>query len=84
MGFNLLYVLGFVGSLFALKKTPQFLKDASWVAVPVIVLTWFFGNVDEMRVYYELLPIVVLVLFRGLYSLMGYAARPCLEETGQA
>jgi hypothetical protein len=26
----------------------------------------------------------VLVLFRGLYSLMGYAARPCLEETGQA
>jgi len=72
MGFNLFYVLGFVGSLFALKKAPQFLKDAYWVAVPVIVLTWLFGNVDEMRVYYELLPIVMLVLLGGLYRLMGY------------
>ena len=74
MGFNVLYILGFVGSLFALKRAPQFLKDAFWVAVPVIVLTWLFGNVDEMRVYYELLPIVVLVLFSGLYRLMGYTA----------
>jgi len=72
MGFNLLYVLGFVASLFALKKAPQFLKDALWIAVPLFVLTWLFGNVDEMRVYYELLPIVVLVLFGGLYRLMGY------------
>ncbi len=72
MGFNLLYVLGFVASLFALKKAPQFLKDAFWIAVPLFVLTWLFGNVDEMRVYYELLPIAVLVLFGGLYRLMGY------------
>ncbi|MCX6840793.1 MAG: hypothetical protein NTX53_00625 [candidate division WOR-3 bacterium] len=71
-GFNLLYVLGFVASLFTLKKAPQFLKDAFWIAVPLFVLTWLFGNVDEMRVYYELLPIVVLVLFGGLYRLMGY------------
>jgi hypothetical protein len=84
MGFNLLYVIGFVGSLFALKRASQFLKDAFWVVVPVIVLTWLFGNVDEMRVYYELLPIVVLVLFGGLYSLMGYAARPQPVETAQA
>ena len=72
VGFNVLYVLGFVGSLFALKGAPQFLKDAFWVAVPVIALTWLFGNVDEMRVYYELLPVVVLVLIGGLYRLMGY------------
>ncbi len=84
MGFNILYILGFVGSLLALKKAPQFLKDAFWVAVPVIVLTWLFGNVDEMRVYYELLPLVVLVLFSGLYSLMGYTPRPQPAETAQA
>lgn len=84
MGFNVLYVLGFVASLFALKKAPRFLKDAFWVALPVIVLTWLFGNVDEMRVYYELLPIVVLVLFSGLYSLMGYTSRPRPAETAQA
>ena len=74
-GFNMLYVLGFVASLFAIKKAPQFLKDAFWVAIPVIVLTWLFGNVDEMRVYYELLPIVALVLFDGLYRLMGYGPK---------
>jgi len=83
MGFNLLYVLGFVASLFALKRAPQFLKDAFWVALPVFALTWLFGNVDEMRVYYELLPIIVLVLFGGLYPLMGYAPRPRLEEAGR-
>jgi hypothetical protein len=71
-GFSVLYVLGFIVSLFALKRAPQFLKDAFWIAVPLFVLTWLFGNVDEMRVYYELLPVVALVLFSGLYRLMGY------------
>ena len=71
-GFNVFYVLGFIASLFALKRAPQFLKDAYWVVLPVFVLTWLFGNVDEMRVYYELLPIVTLALFGGLYRLMDY------------
>jgi hypothetical protein len=71
-GFNVLYILGFIASLFALKRAPQFLKDAFWVAVPLFVLTWLFGNADEMRVYYELLPIVALVLFGSLFRLMGY------------
>jgi hypothetical protein len=71
-GFNVLYVLGFVASLFALRRAPRFLKEAYWVVPPVFVLTWLFGNVDEMRVYYELLPIVTLVLFSALYRLMGY------------
>jgi hypothetical protein len=83
-GFNVLYVVGFIASLFALKRAPQFLKDAYWVVLPVFVLTWLFGNVDEMRVYYELLPIVALVLFSGLYSLMGYAVRPRPTETSRA
>jgi len=76
MGFNVLYVLGFIASLFALRRAPRFLKDAYWVMLPVFVLTWLFGNVDEMRVYYELLPIVALVLLGGLYRLMGYERQP--------
>ncbi len=71
-GFNVLYLLGFVASLLALKRAPRFLRDAFWIAVPLIVLTWLFANVDETRDYYELLPIVALVLFSGLYRLMGY------------
>ena len=83
-GFNVLYVLGFIASLFALKRAPYFLKDAYWVVLPVFVLTWLFGNVDEMRVYYELLPILTLVLFDGLYRLMGYVPPPRPAEAGQA
>jgi hypothetical protein len=82
MGFNVFYVLGFIASLFALKRAPQFLKAAFWIAVPLFVLTWLFGNVDEMRVYYELLPIVALVLFGGLYRLMGYG--PQLQPAASA
>jgi hypothetical protein len=37
-----------------------------------------------MRVYYELLPIVVLVLFGGLHSLMGYPVRLQPAETAPA
>jgi hypothetical protein len=84
MGFNLLYVLGLIASLFALKRAPQFLKDAYWVVLPLFVLTWLFGNVDEMRVYYELLPVVALVLFGGLYRLMGYAPVHRPAEPDQA
>jgi hypothetical protein len=75
-GFNVIYVLGFIASLFALKRAPQFLKDAYWAVLPVLALTWLFGNVDEMRVYYEILPIVALVLFGVLYRLMGYGPQP--------
>jgi hypothetical protein len=83
-GFNLLYVLAFILSLFALKRAPRFLKDAYWIVPPVFVLTWLFGNVDEMRVYYELLPIVALVLFGALYRLMGYAAQLPAQDRSPA
>lgn len=76
MGFNVLYVLGFVASLFALRRAPRFLQDACWIVFPVFVLTWLFGNVDEMRVYYEVLPVVALVLFGALFRLMGYGRQP--------
>jgi hypothetical protein len=84
MGFNVLYVFGFIASLFALRRAPRFLEDAFWVAVPLFALTWLFGNVDEMRVYYELLPIDSLVLFGGLYRLMGNAARSSTDEASPA
>ena len=74
-GFNTLYVLGFVWALFAVRRAPQFLKDALWIALPISVLSWLFANADEMRVYYELLPIVVLVLADSFYRLAGYSYR---------
>ena len=81
VGLNALYVLGFIASLFALRRSPRFLRRAYWIVPPVFVLTWLFGNVDEMRVYYELLPIVALVLFGGLFRLMGYAELPRPAES---
>ena len=50
---------------------PDFLRHGLWIAVPLFLLTLFFGFIDEWRDYYELYPIVMLLIFTGLSSLMG-------------
>jgi hypothetical protein len=44
------------------QKKPEFLKDALWIGVPLIILTFFLGFLDELRDYYELYPIVILLI----------------------
>ena len=42
------------------KTKPEFIKTSFWVIfLPTFVLTIFFGYVDELRVYYELYPILI-------------------------
>ncbi len=86
MGFNVLYVAGFIWALIALRRSAQFLNDAFWIALPLGVLSLLFGNVDEMRVYYELLPIVFLVLAGSAYRLLGYGPEiePRKHETHES
>ena len=44
------------------KDKPEFLRDALWIAVPLFVLTFFLGYIDEQRDFYELYPVVVLLV----------------------
>lgn len=42
------------------KIKPEFIKTSFWVIfLPTFILTIFFGYVDELRVYYELYPILI-------------------------
>ena len=44
------------------QEKPKFLKDALWIAIPLLILTLFLGFFDELRDYYEAFPVVVLLI----------------------
>jgi len=53
------------------KQKPKFLKDALWIAVPLIILTFFFGFFDELRDYYEVFPVIVLLISFNIAKILG-------------
>lgn len=57
------------------KAKPKFLKDALWIAVPLIILTFFLGFLDELRDYYEVLPIVLLLITYNIAAFFGIELR---------
>jgi hypothetical protein len=44
------------------KNKPTFIKDALAIAVPMVLLTLLFGYLDEYRDFYELYPIIILLI----------------------
>lgn len=48
------------------NEKPLFLRYAIWIAVPLVGMTVFFGFLDELRGYYELYPIVILLFAHTL------------------
>jgi len=53
------------------KDKPDFLKDAVWIVVPLIILSLFMGYLDELRYYYELFPIVFLLITANIGRILG-------------
>lgn len=51
---------------------PVFLRHALWIALPLVVSALFFGYLDELRDYYEVYPIVVLLLIHSAGGLVGF------------
>lgn len=52
----------FLGIFSRWNEKPKFLKDALWIAIPLIILTFFLGFLDELRDYYEVFPVVILLI----------------------
>ena len=42
---------------------PQFLRDGIWICIPLVCCILLFGFVDELRDYYEIYPIIILLVF---------------------
>ena len=52
-------------------EKPKFLKDALWIGIPLLILTLLFGFFDELRDYYEVLPIIILVISFNIAKILG-------------
>ena len=43
------------------KKKPLFMRKSLAILIPLVGLGFFFGIIDEMRIYYEVVPIVFML-----------------------
>jgi len=51
---------------------PAFLRHGLWIVVPLVVLTFFFGYLDELRDYYEAYPIALLLVLHSVGRIWGF------------
>lgn len=57
------------------REKPLILKYALVAAVPLFVMSLFFGFLDELRGYYEAYPTVLLMMLPAVGSVLGYSVR---------
>jgi hypothetical protein len=50
---------------------PQLLRDGVWICIPLVCCILLFGFVDELRDYYEIYPIIFLLVFHSMCDLSG-------------
>lgn len=50
------------------KASVELRRCLIFVGTPLLVLAVFFGFIDELRIYYEVLPFIILVALPGLFD----------------
>lgn len=61
--FTVLSCFGFIWILLPLfwrRLSDRFLRQVLWITPPFLLSVILFGNIDEMRVYAELLPVILI------------------------
>jgi hypothetical protein len=53
------------------SEKPAFLRDGLWILAPLVLLTMLFGFVEELRDYYEVYPILLILIVHSIYTLCG-------------
>jgi hypothetical protein len=61
----------FLGIFSKWNEKPKFLKDALWIAVPLVILTFLLGFFDELRDFYEVFPVIFLLISVNLARILG-------------
>ncbi len=72
VGLNFVYLAAFIWAIAELRRMPRFLQGAFWIVLPMAVFALLFGNIDELRIYYEFYPVIILVLLAGAATVLGY------------
>ena len=53
------------------SEKPLFLKRGLWMLVPLVAAALFFGYIDELRDYYEVYPILLLLIAHSVGNIVG-------------
>ncbi|MCW8809601.1 MAG: hypothetical protein OQJ93_12640 [Ignavibacteriaceae bacterium] len=53
------------------NEKPKFLKDALWIAIPLVILTFLLGFFDELRDFYEVFPVIILLISLNIARILG-------------
>jgi hypothetical protein len=72
--FLALIILG-VAIIYDWENKPEFLRHSILIICPLIVLTFFFGCLDEYRDYYEVYPIVILLVTHTVVKVLNRSDR---------
>jgi hypothetical protein len=65
------YLVLFLLLTYRWSEKPLFLRRALWIAAPLFGLTVFLGYFDELRDYYELFPIMLLLVAHSFGNMIG-------------
>lgn len=73
-GYNLSVAFAVLGLIMLIyykwQEKPLFIRTTLWVLVPLVILTLFFGYLDELRDYYEVYPTVIILISHSIASVM--------------
>lgn len=62
--------------LYKWKEKPLFLRCGLWMLVPLFSLCFFYGWLDELRDYYEVYPVVILLMAYTFGDILEWKAMP--------
>ena len=65
-------------SLAAVLALPPFFRRGVWIPVVLLVFALFLGYVDELRGYYEALPVLLLLAAQSIAVVLGVKMTPLL------
>ena len=79
---NFVSILGITMLVFhQWAEKPIFLRCSISILVPLLGMTFFFGYLDELRDYYEVYPIIFLLIFQTVGNILGAKFIPLTMST---
>jgi len=70
------FLLIIMAILYKWEEKPLFLKCGLWMLLPLVLLCLLFGWLDEMRDYYEVYPVVILLMAHTIGDILQWKAVP--------
>ena len=53
------------------QHKPQFLKKSIYIVIPIFMFGIFFGRFDELRAFYEVVPILLMLMMPAIAYFLG-------------